>query len=113
MPAARTPRGKRGRGRKRSTQSPFSPAPGTEADGIGDNDDDAEREANRRAKADDDARRNAASPFPKKSPGVKRTKSRPKPAAAKKMSDDAMVDLYSNCIKLSADNVRLTARDCS
>eukprot|EP01043_Picozoa_sp_COSAG02_P070700 COSAG02_NODE_12627_length_1517_cov_3.346262_3_plen_98_part_00 len=74
--------------------------------------------AARRAKAANERARNAASPF--KSPGggpqrsnsrmpPQRSNSRMPPSSGKnggKLSDDAMQEMYNNCIKLSADNVR-------
>jgi len=97
---------------RRAPKSPFT-SPGAD-EGFGDNDDQAERMAARRAKA----AKNAASPY--KSPGAapsrsnsrvppQRSNSRAPPGGGKhggKLSDDAMMDIYNNCIKLSADNVR-------
>jgi hypothetical protein len=93
---------------RRAPKSPFTSPTADES--FGDNDDQAERAAARRAKAAaNDRARNAASPF--KSPGAvgpKRSNSRVAPSSKNggKLSQDAMMDMYNNCIKLSADNVR-------
>lgn len=100
---------------RRAPKSPYT-SPGPD-EGFGDNDDQAERLAARRAKAANERARNAASPF--KSPGAapSRSNSRVPPSRSNsrvapssktggKLSEDAMMDIYNNCIKLSADNVR-------
>ena len=101
---------------RRAPKSPFT-SPGAD-EGFGDNDDQAERMAARRAKAANERARNAASPFKSPGGGPKRSNSRMPPQRSNsrmapggsknggKISEDAMMDIYNNCIKLSADNVR-------
>ncbi len=103
---------------RRAPKSPFT-SPGAD-EGFGDNDDHAERMAARRAKAANERARNAASPFKSPGGGPKRSNSRVPPQRSNsrmppsggknggKLSEDAMMDIYNNCIKLSADNVRAT-----
>ena len=96
---------------RRAPKSPYASPPADES--FGENDDEEERRAARRAKAANDRHKSAASPF--KSPGPARTKSSlpprtkssmPGPKNGGKLTENAMMDMYTNCIKLSADNVR-------
>lgn len=114
MGAMSTPRRTNSR---RAPKSPFT-SPGAD-EGFGDNDDQAERMAARRAKVANERARNAASPFKSPGGGPKRSNSRMPPQRSNsrmppgggknggKLSEDAMMDIYNNCIKLSADNVRV------
>jgi hypothetical protein len=70
---------------------------------MDDNDDVAEKARNRQRKKEALAARSAASPF--KSPSAKKAGKAPA-NAKRKLTDQGMADLYTNCIKLSADNVR-------
>ena len=86
----------------RALNSPHQ-SPGAVADQMmADNDDEAEKLAARQKKQAEIDLADAASPF-KKTP---REAGNPV-ATTQKLTDDAISDLYSNCIKLSTDNVRL------
>ena len=85
-------------------------SPGVDAsEAIGDNDDVAERALNRQRRKEALARAHAASPF--KSPHARRG-TRAVAPPKQKLTDEGIADLYSNCIKLSADNVRTTRAVC-
>lgn len=103
-------------GSRRAPKSPYASPPADES--FGENDDEEERRAARKAKAANERAGSFKSPFKSPGPartkssvppgGMSRTNSRAPPGAKNggKLSEDAMMDMYTNCIKLSADNVR-------
>ena len=100
MPQKTTPRKRPGRTGSR-VRTP-SKSPGAVPPNIEDNDDWAEKRANKEERKQSSLARTAS----RKSPYQKKTVS----TTGKELNADGIQDLYSACIKLSADNVRRRPR---